>query len=108
MKSGGYSEGVTITKKLKISSAKVGEGIISSDTVPFFLVSREEGKSMAERTLLLPSRMTQTVAEAAERQRRRFINRATVDRAIRSLRESYDTATLREKADLQPLAPASF
>ncbi len=78
------------------------------DTVPFFLVSREEGKSMAERTLLLPSRMTQTVAEAAERQRRRFINRATVDRAIRSLRESYDTATLREKADLQPLAPASF
>jgi len=42
MKSGGYSEGVTITKKLKISSAKVGEGIISSDTVPFSLIDNAD------------------------------------------------------------------
>jgi hypothetical protein len=78
------------------------------DTVPFFLVSRKEGKSMAERTLLLPSRMTETVAEAASRQRRRFINRASVDRAIRSLLDAHDTATLIEKANVQPLTPASF
>ena len=78
------------------------------DTVPFFLVSREEGKSMAERTMLLPSRMTAAIAEAAATQHRRFVNRASVDRSIRSLLDAYDTATLMEKADIQPLAPASF
>jgi hypothetical protein len=78
------------------------------DTVPFFLVSRAEGKSMAERTMLVPARMTEAVADAAARQRRRFINRTSVDQAIRSVRESTSTAELMEKADLQPLAPASF
>jgi len=78
------------------------------DTVPFFLVSRAEGKSMGERTMLVPSRMTEQVATAAARQRRRFINRTSVDQAIRSVREAHSTAELIEKADVQPLAPASF
>jgi hypothetical protein len=78
------------------------------DTVPFFLVSREDGKTMAERAMLMPSRMTESLARAAERQHRRFISRSSVERAVRSVRDAYSTADLMQKAGIQPLAPASF
>lgn len=42
IKSGGYSESATITKKLRINSAKVGEGIISIDAVTFSLIGNAD------------------------------------------------------------------
>lgn len=70
------------------------------DAAPLFLVSRDDTRSLGERTMLLPASITQSIARTAKTQRRTHVNSHAVRESARRIFDRHGLDAMIDSADM--------